>query len=748
MSDSAPGSPTFLGCKAVAYRNGEDILRIVGAIAGQGAFIGGDLTLGSWRSHWLAREFAQQLGAAVAGDLQEVIRRWVIAGDADARVAGYIDRETAGDITVLTAHASATCIAAAMIRISVPLVLVLGPSSDREWMPEDVWLIRFLSRFLNGTGTTLLVAISSAEKRCLPFAMPVVELPISETGTGREAVQTEAWPDLPGLVPQAVDGATYPCIPTNYGWSLLLPEARTDVRIRPRRPNAGVPGQPLWFAAYRQVQEPPETRDPQMLSAAAADTFAEGGYNQAMRLLNAALPAARTAEERANLQTQAQAIRIAMLDFRAAAEVQEPDPGLPQSLIRELTLTKAWGLVMTGRADAADALFDRARALSTSRGRDPFWLYLLNISALGKFRTGQIDEAFKLEKVIESELSAFAPPHWHLKYINFINIARLHRHVRDYESARQYFDWAFEINLGLRSESDQIYLNLCQASLEQSQGNWAEALICLFRASLHWLSMPVPDALAPRVARAMEAHVGDRSVAASDYLYDQLSRLLVQIGPPFAGMVDEEAPGPRAWVRASTEPEGIDGVVVGAVGWAVLVRPVRPSDTQIQSAQQKLADLVFRLVRTLSRCSAVTHNACIVVDGCFGTDVPATEPQAIGLALRHNSAKIWFSGKNLILSDADARCKTALIQVALGPGVAAIGRNGADVIVAFRRSKRSLILRDLDARLAERAPPPRSLAELAVAVGQSVENVVPVLRRLEADGVVSLQLHDAQSLAS
>ncbi|HEX8612418.1 MAG TPA: hypothetical protein VF800_14120, partial [Telluria sp.] len=133
------------------------------------------------------------------------------------------------------------------------------------------------------------------------------------------------------------------------------------------------------------------------------------------------------------------------------------------------------------------------------------YLYLLNISALNKLRLGQIEQALAIENEIERKLLALPFPDWHLIYINSLNQARIFKKRRDLEQAELYYNRAFFVNFQLRNESDLLYANLCYAQLEDMRAAADKAFIYWVRTCLHWLSNPLPEAVAPRVAQAILA---------------------------------------------------------------------------------------------------------------------------------------------------------------------------------------------------------------------------------------------------
>ncbi|WP_372005468.1 tetratricopeptide repeat protein [Tistrella mobilis] len=757
QSGPMPPAPAPHPAFVVVCETDADLCRLAGRLAGAGPLLVADLSLGSWRGHWLARELGRQLGLDLPGDQGPVPGEAAGGPPAERVVAALIDRETMGDATVLAAHHAAVAIADAARRQGVGAILIAGPAADHGWMAEDLWLLRLLNRL---SELTVAVAVP-AEGPVSADELAPAELPIAviaAVGPVAPTVAQPADPDCPGLIwpglirpedlPDAAPGSNWPVLPAIAGLAgaaLILPGARaaaaagcTEVPANP----------PLWQRARTEALKPVADRRPEILSAGAAAAFAEGGWRQSLRLIEAALPATADAETRGALEAQAQAMRIAVMDFAGAADRPDPEPGLSAPLRRELATAKAWGLVMTGRPAEADRLFGEARALATPADRDPMWLYLLNISALAKLRTGRIDDAFAFEHQIEARLRGFDPPDWHLGYINAINLARLHRQAGQIPEARACYERAFAITLGLRSESDQLYLAVCQAGLEQAEGRIAEALITTLRAALHWLSMTVPEALAPRVARAMGAVPGGELVArVDDHLLGRLTALLEMIGPPFDDLARNPAEdGPR-WRRAEGIASGC--TAWGGPGWGVLIRPRPVEEDQPGRAEAgrdggRLGALTARILSRLSPAPMAPADACILVDGGFGTDMPVRLPELIGLALRQGCARLRFRDRDLVLTAAQAADLLDRCRIGPGPGIDAIDR-AADgrLAVRFRRVRPQLVVAaDDPAAMALTATDGLVFADLQARTGLDRPVLLAAVRRLEACGALAVSMPD------
>ncbi len=427
------------------------------------------------------------------------------------------------------------------------------------------------------------------------------------------------------------------------------------------------------------------------------------------------------------------------MDFAGAAGRPDPDPAISDALLRDLSMSRAWALVMTRKRSEAEPLFAHAR-LTKPQGRDPFWLYLLNISALNKHRLGHLEEAFSFEHTIEEALASFDPPDWHMHYINSINLARLYRFAGEYDRAQGYFKSAFAISEGLRSESDQVYLNLCQSGIEEAMGRLAEALMARFRAALHWLSMPVPEALAPRVARAMSVESGlDLVARVSAYLEGTLTTLLEQIGPPFSALVDVPLADMPVFRHVTSYPEGPLAMVIGGPGWGLLARQDRRLSDQVRPEQQPLARLVARLVTLLNPDSELSDSTSLILAPCFGTELPTTWCELGALAVRHGCQEVRFRDRRMTLDGGQIASAENRGHIEVGPGVDGLARNDTGLLVTFCRSRQPILVDTADGHLMERARTRPSIPDLAFNLACSAKEIVLWARRLQMSGLLVIR---------
>src|SRR6185436_16032746 len=161
---------------------------------------------------------------------------------------------------------------------------------------------------------------------------------------------------------------------------------------------------------------------------------------------------------------------------------------------------------MTGYAAALAGSPTRARQLlrasNRGSGRPDRWpdLHARNTMALVLFRAGDLPGAVRLQETIERDLEADGGQDWHLRYINALNLARLHRASGHTSLAARYYSVAFDITNGSRVENDLLYTNFCMARQAEAEGEPRRIFVGWVRTALHWAAATIPESLSWRFA--------------------------------------------------------------------------------------------------------------------------------------------------------------------------------------------------------------------------------------------------------
>lgn len=701
-----------------------------------------DLHLGAWKGHWIGRELCSQLGVPFPGQRQPRLGLRPDEIDEGRYIGALTDNEGAGDFNTLMALQIATATLEAIKARGIRWIVVLAPAAPRTWGRENLLLLDFLAQGCRAAGCDLLLVFAAADARA-PARWDQRWLGTQPAAPGpRTPGQLAA---IPGLIPKRfVDGAhsSADVVHLSDGRLVLSPLARK----RPDDPARACLAEFLdgpgsleyqWLAAYAFCDDVPDDAEVEILFASAKDRSAEGGDDVVLDLLE---QGKRKTTDRqllgwADGQRQNAVLRLRRWEEAAAGPL--PDDALHPSLKIVLHHDKALGLVMTNRAAEAEPHFKATRDLCSDQQDSKFYLYLLNVSALNKLRLGQAEEAFELEKIIERRLADERITDWHATYINTINQARLYKRTNDLVTSEAYYRRAFAITDGVRSESDLLYTCLCFAQLEERKGRHDAALLLWLRGAIHWLSNPAPEALAPRVVEAVLA--GPRA----DFVDGVSAALQGFLGAAWAKSgrerveVDEAGPAP-SFGRIDEATAAEVRCALGMEGWTVFVTGAAPSPTYLSPAYSSLARRVWLLLRRLAPHDELPASCALYTDAQLGSDLPVTEEQALGSAIRHGVRTAIFAGRRI---EVDV---TALerARVALAPAVATLDSAGPSLTANFKRYLGPLALAPHEAELVRSLTPDSTVASVVARLAgtRTRAQSLATLRGLESRRVVWIGL--------
>jgi hypothetical protein len=732
-----------------------------------------DISLGGWRSHQVAAEFCAQLALApprppLAASLGPPLARHGELSYADLISQG-IDAEALGDAATLTAMDAATRIVAAVQAGPPQIFLVFAPRYSINWEPEDLLFVQLLAPRLESTGSQLILAYVD------PPAVPI-DLSIEWLNQPQPAPPPGAG-GLLGLVPGTVDpqmaaavkaaerigAALVVMLPLAHGHMLIAPECRRLPSAVPRLEYdrlATAAGECDWLRAYAQYYGNNAFVEPQFLLRQAWQRFSEGGSAVALRLLDRATACSVTPLERAIAVCQAQGMRIALQHFGDAAQAPDPSEAVPATLRSFLLQAKGYGFVMSGDPESAMAYLRRARALFEPDLVSREYLYLLNISALASLKLGDPHAALAIERDIEARVATLPTPDWHLKYITCINIARLSRRLGDLEATRCSYDLAFATTMGVRSESEAVYTNVCAARLETERGYCLEAFLAWLRASLHWVAARTPEALGARVANSL---VGPLP-ASPERLVEEVSQVLLsslagaaresgQASVVTTATADLDMAAP-VFVRADClTAEARPDWALGGPGWSVLGSSRRLACTVARvdtQSRRRLRALVCRLLARLSSAGELDDAETIVVDDRLGQELATTASELLESAVRLEVSRLSFGDTYLTLGESAQARLEAQARVQLGSAVARVDLGASCATVTFKRSlPTATVSSEVGLLLTELSNNP-SLTELSARV-PSTRNLGELwrqLRALEASRMVYLSFPEASCIAA
>ena len=621
-------------------------------------------------------------------------------------IGRLIDRETHGDRIALAALRFATGVLAA-VAFREPITFCVVSARDTAWEPCDTLFVRFLVQGLRSTAHRFVLASLPATSPRLPADWKVT------------------WSDPPD--PPATAAA------------------------------------PSYALARPAPASAPE-EDPVMLCEQARREIEAGGWGIGLHLLDRAMASARTSQQRVMLQLLAQGARIASGRFEEAAREPDPDERLSPFVRGLLWHTKGWALTMRNRAEEAEACLRRARDLLESSADRESYLYVLNISALNLLKLGDWQAALALEERIRSELSQLTVGGWQLRYINSLNLARLHRRRHRFDDAARHYREAFATTAGARSESDLVYMNVCSARLDGPRGRHSAAFHAWVRAALHWAASEAPEAIGPRVTSAITAGATDRS---RDNVCDDVSNALVTQLAATA-----EAAGLHGEVAAMRAADhGHAPVIVRSLRiesgqlpvdrWRALRGPggwVLGSDAGIaphvaSPANRSLRAALGALLSPARGASGDRPDRTVVVDDQLGHDLPLQEAQLVASCLRLGVRDVALTDSVVEL---DVGLRSRLedhLRVRVGDAVDQLDLTAARAVVTFKRYREpqriaesaTIVLRRIADSAVAGGAGGVEIAELRRGAPDS-KSLIPLLRSLERERVIELSFPDGSDL--
>jgi tetratricopeptide (TPR) repeat protein len=722
-----------------------------------------DLSLGAWRSHQLAQcvfgqlQIAWPLSSSPLSKREELVSLWTgDRGPADresASVIGdWIDSEGRGD----AAQRSGVLLAEILFGVmdARPLTLVLlVPRFRLTWRGEDLAFLHYLAHGARPQDRIILATADSGPYAdecagaCVIWREAVPCMPRQQTARG-----------LAALVPGVIDPETAVALcadghPLCGGWLLVPPEWRRDPRLTSaldfdRLAAAAV--QP-WLRAFAHVYGNSYFVDPWFLCAVATRHLADGGHEIALQLMERAAACAQSPDDRASLRALMQGFEIALMRYDEVADAPDPSPALSPLLRGALMMTKGWGLAMMKQAQRAEPYVQGARdLLAPILGRNRQFLYLLNISALNRVNLGDIDGALAIEKEIEKASAAEGNRDYRLQYVNSINLARLYRRRNDFDFSSTYYTRAFATTEGARTENDLVYTNACIARLDTARGRHFDALLGWLRASLHWLSSNVPEALGWRVLSAVcGGKVQHSESIPLEDVADSLNSLLNASAEAAGVALDSEtviSPFVPAFIRSDRIFAGwqsgarSSAEAMGANGFGVFLIQALPQPRQSGPRSNALAASVIGLMANLACAPDLQGWPTIVVDDGLGREMPITKLELLSTCLRLGVRRARYASETVEITSERETALWHCARVRLGPAVRHVELSSGAGRVWFKRYLPPRCLSAAETDLLAQVDGETPIVAIEAKLEGSFDEVLATVRTLEADRVVELNL--------
>jgi hypothetical protein len=385
------------------------------------------------------------------------------------------------------------------------------------------------------------------------------------------------------------------------------------------------------------------------------------------------------------------------------------------------------------------------------------YLYLLNISALNRLKLGDCETALAIERHIRSALEHSAGGTWQLKYINSLNLARLHKRMKQPRIAEHYYREAFATSLGDRSESDAIYMNVCQARLDENRGRYAKAYESWLRAALYWVSSPVPEAIARRVR---EAILGSEKWTTGN-VHDNVSAALeshLTVNANASGLhrearaiatadADVAPTFARAGALEAINSSGTWHALLVAARWVLgTAEETRPAISS--GANRHLRSVLSGLLPAVIPQKPTGRLLTIMVDDRLGRDLPASEAELFEVCLRLNVRSLVIKGRSLHFEKVLHQLQ-GLLHIRFSDAVDRVELGPTEVLVTFKRYRECLKLSGDDGNIL------RAIREAESTAARTCRSVLKTaqipwesLRDLERSRIIDLYLPPEVTISS
>lgn len=345
-------------------------------------------------------------------------------------------------------------------------------------------------------------------------------------------------------------------------------------------------------------------------------------------------------------------IRFFSHQYALIAESEFPDhfETLAASDVRTLHFLTAYSATLSRNLNVAQKFFKKCNITESMPLTDETSLYQLNLFALSKVLQGETNTAFDLEFRIKAHIEAHQIETVGLKYVNFINIARLYKKTKDFDLSLDYYNRAYnEISGGGYATSDHIYYNMNLGSLYEAAGDYELALSYWIKAALHWLACKNQYELSwrPRLILCQETLADIANPLpipkANLFLTQKINELIARTDialTSFNGnrfmFVDDSSPIKKEFCLISHNIP-------------LFTAHTAPVNTRISSEEEQLAGLVTQYLNTVMAIDA-QQNVFIVDTQLDAIKIEHAE-QAMAFARLAHFERCYFNGQWLVLED-------------------------------------------------------------------------------------------------
>lgn len=697
-----------------------------------------DLVLGLVRPNAVSAQILQQLGLPLERHQGVDGLGASSASSPSADLIGpLIDKETFGYTPVLVAQSYVDTILDHVFRSTDAFRIVLLPPSDGQLGEENEYFLQFLAQQAADRIEVCAVCDKSFSPttawKVTQAQLPSTSMP-AERSTKRSAVL-----DTPGIVSTEDaarlgerDPAAVGLLRLRQGFWLVPPELRPATRSPQSLALVSTLPDP-WVKAYA-IALLQQRQHLALLVKLGWTAITEGGQRVGLSLFESVKAMSGGPLAAAQMDSMILGTMIGLEEYAAVGSSPMPALSLPARLRGQLLQHKAWGCAMSGRLEEAQTIFEEARALHdnghTTQSRE--YLYLLNITAFTHFRRKDIAGAFRLEKQMSEGIARLPKHDHHLDYINSMNTGRLYLLRGDAENAERFFERANATNNGLRTLADQLTIHVYRARVAELKNDAALAQLNWLQAALFWAAHPLPESLSARACRLLLG----QALPARHLWTVQISQLfltrLADLFPSSRGASADHAP---TICNSEVLSDTSDAELIGSPEASVVVSHQLRTPARDDLDHRALRSALRIILSLLSNSPALATAPTLYLDDQYGTELPNTKEEAVGVALRLNLARATFTGE-VVYQRSDARDLELIARLA--PAIDTVkGDASESAVISFRRYRTARAYDGLAASIIHAlAQAERTVDDLAQIAGRSRTDTLQTLRRLEKERVV------------
>lgn len=448
----------------------------------------------------------------------------------------------------------------------------------------------------------------------------------------------------------------------------------------------GFPFHPTWLATMDVTQ--PEAG---ILIGYAWTCLKLGAYELGCRVLEKILDqSSSVAPQRELFFLHLQLIRFLSHQYAKVTQQVFPEQFqfLAEADITHLYFIKAYSATLSRQLDIAETYFAKCHVHADLPMTDETSLYRLNLYALFLVLKQDIATAYALEMKIQNFIEKNAIDIVGLKYVNFINIARLHKKLQQFDTALAYYEKAYnEINEGGYTPSDYIYYNLNLGSLYEAAQQPKKAISFWMKAALYWLTSKNPYALAwrPRLILCREKMLDILAPLSRDkvhqFFYEKLSELVIQTEMDLTDAV------PEMFHFVLEEGEVCQKESCYVTDSIILYG----SQNRILSAKQSFTDSELKLRQLLStllkKVLNITDNQrTLIIDVKHENNYPQSSGACAALAMLLDCKECYYKGERVFYDMHHFDQTLTVIQVALSKVISAISSTAEGLQLTYKRS--------------------------------------------------------------